>query len=135
MIKPDGMSKGLIGTIIDRFLISGFDLKAIRLVTPTKDLVEEHYQHIQGTQFYEGVVSFLMGAYHPSKKVLALVIEGENGIAQARKIAGATNPEEAEYTTIRGAYGRITSKGIFENVIHVSSSQEDAQREISLWFN
>jgi nucleoside-diphosphate kinase len=51
-----------------------------------------------------------------------------------RKIAGATNPEEADPTTIRGAYGRITTKGVYENVIHSSSDPKDAEREIALWF-
>jgi nucleoside-diphosphate kinase len=51
-----------------------------------------------------------------------------------RKIAGATNPEEADPISIRGAYGRITTKGVYENVIHCSSDPEEAEREIKLWF-
>ena len=49
-------------------------------------------------------------------------------------MCGATNPEEAAPSTIRGAFGRITTKGVYENVIHASSSQEEAEREIKLWF-
>ena len=51
-----------------------------------------------------------------------------------REIAGSTNPEEADSVTIRGQYGRITTKGVYENVIHASANAEDAEREIKLWF-
>ncbi len=68
------------------------------------------------------------------QRVLAFVYRGENAIKLVRLIAGATNPEEAEPTTIRGAYGRITTKGVYENVIHASGDPEDAEREIKLWF-
>jgi nucleoside-diphosphate kinase len=69
------------------------------------------------------------------ERVLALVYEGEEAIPKVRKLAGATNPEEAESTSIRGQYGRIVKKsGIFENVIHCSANEEDAEREIKLWF-
>jgi len=59
---------------------------------------------------------------------------GEDAIKKCRQLAGATNPEEADPTSIRGSYGRITTKGLYENVIHVSSDEKDAQREIKLWF-
>jgi nucleoside-diphosphate kinase len=58
----------------------------------------------------------------------------EEVIQKCRDLAGATNPEEAESTSIRGSYGRITTSGVYENVIHVSSDAEDAEREIKLWF-
>jgi nucleoside-diphosphate kinase len=67
-------------------------------------------------------------------KVMALVYHGEDAIQKVRTICGATNPEEAEPNTIRGAYGRITTSGIYENVIHSSANPEDAEREIKLWF-
>jgi nucleoside-diphosphate kinase len=63
-----------------------------------------------------------------------MVYRGENAIQKVRDISGATNPEEADSTSIRGAYGRITTKGVFENVIHASSSSTDSEREIKLWF-
>jgi len=51
-----------------------------------------------------------------------------------RELAGTTNPEEAEPTSIRGQYGRITSAGLFENVMHCSANEEEAENEIKLWF-
>ncbi len=65
---------------------------------------------------------------------MALVYWGKNAITKCRELAGATNPEEAEPTSIRGSYGRITTSGIYENVVHVSSEPNDAEREIKLWF-
>ena len=53
---------------------------------------------------------------------------------KVRAVTGATNPEEADSVTIRGQYGRITTKGVYENVIHASTSLEEAEREIKLWF-
>jgi nucleoside-diphosphate kinase len=71
---------------------------------------------------------------HDRRKVMALVYWGEGAITKCRQLAGATNPEEADPTSIRGSYGRITTSGLYENVVHVSSCPEDAEREIKLWF-
>ena len=64
-----------------------------------------------------------------------MVYWGEDAINKVRALAGATNPEEADPVSIRGAYGRITTKGIYENVIHASGNDPEAKREIQLWFS
>ena len=88
----------------------------------------------KGEEIFEEVLKYIQGHYH-TKRVLALVYEGEDAISKVRKVAGATNPEKAEPTTIRGKYGRIHSKTkVFENVIHASEDEKDAEREIKLWF-
>ena len=67
--------------------------------------------------------------------VLVMVYHGENAIQKIRDLAGSTNPEKAEFTSIRGKYGRINSEtGVFETVVHASDSDETAKREIQLWF-
>jgi nucleoside-diphosphate kinase len=71
----------------------------------------------------------------PYDRVFAFVYQGEDAIARMRRIAGATNPEEADPVSIRGAYGRITTKGVYENVVHCSSDTSEAEREIKLWFS
>ena len=77
----------------------------------------------------------MMGKYH-TDRVLTLVYQGEDAITKIRDVCGATNPEEASPTSIRGRYGRIHSKtGVFENVVHASDSPENAEREIKLWFS
>ncbi len=75
-----------------------------------------------------------MGELHDRHKVMAMVYWGDDAIQKVRDLCGATNPEEADPVSIRGAYGRITTAGIYENVIHTSANSEDAQREIKLWF-
>ena len=64
-----------------------------------------------------------------------MVYWGEDAIQKVRDLAGATNPEEASPVSIRGQNGRITTKGVYENVIHVSSDEKEAEREIKLWFH
>ena len=84
--------------------------------------------------FFNEIIKYLQGELHDRKKVMALVYWGENAIKKCRDLAGATNPEEADPTSIRGSYGRITTAGVYENVIHVSSNDSEAEREIKLWF-
>jgi len=76
----------------------------------------------------------LMGELHNRRKVMAIIYYGDEAIVKCRALAGATNPEEADSTSIRGSFGRITTRGVFENVVHVSAIPEDAEREIKLWF-
>ncbi|MEA3305603.1 MAG: nucleoside-diphosphate kinase, partial [Candidatus Omnitrophota bacterium] len=71
--------------------------------------------------------------YH-KRKVMAMVYHGKDAIDKVRQICGITNPEEADPVSIRGAYGRITTKGVYENVIHASTDKAEAEREIKLWF-
>ena len=84
--------------------------------------------------FFEELVQYIQGTLHDRKKVMAMVYWGEDAITKVRQIAGSTNPEEADPTTIRGSYGRITTKGLYENVLHTSSNESEAEREIKLWF-
>ena len=88
---------------------------------------------MRGKPFYNELLKYIIGEYH-KKKVMALVYWGEDAISKVRNICGATNPEEADPVSIRGAYGRITTKGVYENVIHASTNPEEAEREIKLWF-
>ena len=74
-----------------------------------------------------------MGEYH-KRRVLALVYQGQDACKKVRDVVGATNPEQADSISIRGKYGRITTKGVFENVVHASENVKDAEREIKLWF-
>lgn len=84
--------------------------------------------------FFEELIKYIQGELHERRKVLAMIYWGEDAIRRARELAGATNPEEADPVSIRGAYGRITTKGVYENVIHTSTNEAEAEREIKLWF-
>lgn len=145
LIKPDAVQKGLTGNIIATF--SELDLKIIgmKVVNVEKELAEKHYNNLKeeqiadkgeelGTKIYEEVVRYIQGEFH-TNKVIAIAYKGENAIQKIRDKAGATHPEKAEPSTIRGKYGRVHSgTGVFENVVHASDSAENGDREIALWF-
>lgn len=134
LIKPDGLKKSLTGNILTRLSESKLEIVAAKMVRVSKDLAAEHYQHLRDKPFFNEIIKYLRGELHDRKKVMALVYWGREAIKKCRGLAGATNPEEAEATSIRGSYGRITTSGVYENVIHVSSNGPEAEREIKLWF-
>jgi nucleoside-diphosphate kinase len=134
LIKPDGLKKSLTGNILTRLSETKLEIVAAKMVRVSKELAEEHYKHLKDKPFFEEIIKYLLGELHDRKKVMVLVYWGEDAIKKCRELAGATNPEEAESTTIRGSYGRITTSGVYENVIHVSSNESEAEREIKLWF-
>lgn len=136
LIKPDGLKKSLTGNILTKLAETRLIIVGARVVTVSRELAEQHYIHLKDKPFFGELIDYIQGKMYGNdyQRVLAMVYRGENAIKKVREIAGATNPEEADSTSIRGAYGRITTKGVFENVIHASSSTEDSEREIKLWF-
>ncbi|MHB9154379.1 MAG: nucleoside-diphosphate kinase [Endomicrobiales bacterium] len=136
LIKPDGLKKSLTGNILTKLSEAKLVIVGAKVVQVTEELAREHYKQLQDKPFFDELVRYIMGRLHgePYTRVLALVYQGEDAITKLRKIAGATNPEEADPVSIRGAYGRITTKGLYENVIHCSSDPSEAEREIKLWF-
>lgn len=134
LIKPDGLKKSLTGNILTRLSETKLEIVASKMVRVSKALAEEHYKHLKDKPFFGEIIQYLQGDLHDRKKVMALVYWGEDAITKCRDLAGATNPEEAEATSIRGSYGRITTHGVYENVVHVSSNPSEAEREIKLWF-
>ena len=134
LIKPDGLKKSLTGNILSRLSETKLEIVASKMVRVSEELAKEHYKHLKDKPFFGDLIDYLLGKLHDRKKVMALVYWGEDAITKCRELAGATNPEEAEATSIRGSYGRITTSGLYENVIHVSSNAEEAEREIKLWF-
>ncbi len=134
LIKPDGLKKSLTGNILTRLSETKLEIVAAKMVRVSKDLATEHYKHLKDKPFFGDLIEYLRGELHDRRKVMALIYWGKDAINKCRELAGATNPEEADPTSIRGSYGRITTSGVYENVIHVSSNEEEAEREIKLWF-
>ncbi|MGE5307914.1 MAG: nucleoside-diphosphate kinase [Deltaproteobacteria bacterium] len=134
LIKPDGLKKSLTGNILTRLSETKLEIVAAKMVRVKRELAEAHYQHLKDKPFFEELIKYLQGELHDRKKVMALVYWGKDAIKKCRELAGATNPEQADPTSIRGSYGRILTSGLFENVIHVSSDESEAAREIKLWF-
>ena len=134
LIKPDGLKKSLTGNILTRLSETKLEIVASKIARVSKELAEEHYKHLKDKPFFADLIKYLQGNLHDRRKVMALVYWGGEAIKKCRELAGATNPEEADPTSIRGSYGRITTAGVYENVIHVSSTPAEAEREIKLWF-
>ncbi|MFH2028617.1 MAG: nucleoside-diphosphate kinase [Nanoarchaeota archaeon] len=133
LIKPDGLVKSLTGDIISKMSETELKIVGAKVVQVTRELAEEHYHHLKEEKFFDELIRYIMGEFH-TRRVLALVYQGDNATGKIRRLVGATNPEEAEPISIRGKYGRITSKGVFENVVHASENPKEAEREIKLWF-
>ncbi|HCJ67307.1 MAG TPA: nucleoside-diphosphate kinase [Elusimicrobia bacterium] len=136
VIKPDGLKKSLTGNILTKISEAKLRIIGAKVVRVNRELAEKHYAHLKNEPFFDEVIKYLQGKLHGREyeRVLAFVYQGENAIERVRSLAGTTNPEEADATTIRGAYGRILTSGIYENVIHCSANEEEAEREIKLWF-
>ncbi len=126
MVKPDGVQRELIGEIVSRFEKKGFQLIGAKLMNISNDLAAEHYGEHKERPFFGELVEFIT-----SGPVFAMVWQGENVIATARQMMGATNPADAAPGTIRGDFGVTVGK----NIIHGSDSPESAKREIGLFFN
>ena len=135
LIKPDAIARGLTGAVLSRLAETKLTLAGAKATRVSRGLAEEHYAPLKGKPFYEELIRYICGELHGVTYVLAFVYVGPGAVGRTRQLAGATNPEHAEPTTIRGSLGRITTKGVMENVLHASSDPQEAEREIKLWFH
>ncbi len=125
MIKPDGVQRKFIGEVIGRLEKKGLKLVGVKMMLIERELAARHYGEHKGKPFYESLISFIT-----SGPVVAMIWEGDNAVAAARTLIGATNPQEAAPGTIRGDLALFTGN----NLIHGSDSLGSARREIDLFF-
>lgn len=125
IVKPDGVQRGLAGTIIARFEQKGLKLVGLKLMQIPREQAEKHYGVHQGKPFYPSLVNFIT-----SGPVVVGVLEGPNAIEATRNLMGATNPVQSAPGSIRGMY----ALEIGMNLIHGSDSPETAKSEIDLFF-
>lgn len=126
IIKPDAVSRNLIGEIESRFENAGLKIVAARMIHMTQEQAEGFYAEHRERPFFPDLVGFMT-----SGPVIVQVLEGENAIAQNRDLMGATNPKEADAGTIRADFAET----IDANAVHGSDSPESAEREIAYFFN
>ncbi len=126
IIKPDGVSRKLIGRVIARLEDEGLSIVAMKLIHMTKEQAKGFYKVHEGKPFYESLTDFMS-----SGPCVVMVLEGEDVINRYRKLMGATNYKEAEEGTIR----REWATDIEKNVVHGSDSPESAEMEISYFFS
>jgi nucleoside-diphosphate kinase len=125
LVKPDAFARGLSGEIIARFERKGLVIVAARLMTVEEELATKHYAEHEGKPFFGELVDFIT-----SGPLVALVFEGDEAIAAARQVIGATNPLEAAPGSIRGDFAREVGN----NLVHGSDSVEAGEREAKLFF-
>ncbi len=124
LVKPDGVSRGLVGEVIARIERKGFTLEALELRTLDRATAEQHYAEHTERPFFGELVDFITSA-----PLVAMCVKGDDAIAGMRQIMGATNPIEASPGSIRGDYATV----IGENIVHGSDSPASAERELKLW--
>lgn len=125
IIKPDAVSRNLIGAIYSRFEKSGFKIVAAKMLHLDADLAGGFYAVHKDLPFFGDLVKFMT-----SGPVMVQVLERDNAVAKHREIMGATNPKQAQQGTIRADYANTLSK----NAVHGSDSIENAKIEIAYFF-
>ncbi|BAJ50292.1 nucleoside diphosphate kinase [Candidatus Caldarchaeum subterraneum] len=125
ILKPNAVSRGLVGEIISRFERKGLKPLAIQLKQLTRDEAARLYEVHRGKPFYEDLLTAITKG-----PVVLMVLEGRQAVEVVRKLIGATDPVKAEPGTIRGDYGL----DITDNLVHASDSAEAYQRESAIFF-
>jgi nucleoside-diphosphate kinase len=126
IVKPDGVSRNLIGEVYRRFEQAGLAIIAAQMLQLSQREAEGFYAVHRERPFFKDLVRYMT-----SGPVLVQVLEGENAIARNREIMGATDPKKAAPGTIRADL----AQSIEQNVVHGSDSQETAAREIAYFFS
>jgi nucleoside-diphosphate kinase len=126
LVKPDGVQRGLIGTVISRLERRGLRLVAMKFMQIDGDLAAHHYGEHEGKPFYESLIDYIT-----SGPVVAMVWEGPGAILATRETMGVTRPVEAAPGTIRGDFALEVGR----NIVHGSANADDAVREVDLFFD
>lgn len=122
IIKPDAVSKNIIGKIISRFEDNGLEIIAAKLIRLSDDEASGFYAEHQGKPFFNALKDFMT-----SGPVFIQVLQGENAISRNRELMGDTDPAKAKVGSIRSDF----ASSIDANAVHGSDSKESAEREIN----
>lgn len=125
LVKPDGVSRGLVGDVIARIERKGLRLVALDLRALDHDTAAKHYAEHESKSFYADLIEFIT-----SGPLVAMVAEGPRAIEAFRQLAGSTDPVKAATGSIRGDH----AVEVQTNIVHGSDSPESAAREIALFF-
>ncbi len=126
LVKPDGLQRGLIGEIISRFERKGLKLVGMKMTILSDSMLDKWYEEHKDKSFFDDLKSF-MG----SQPIVAMTWEGIDAVPVVRKLVGTTLGREAEAGSIRGDFGMSAQL----NLIHASSSDDDAEKEVEIVFS
>lgn len=152
LIKPDALKNSLTGYVLSQLseFHTGLRFAGARVVHVNRMLAEEHYAEHRGKAFYPPLIEYIMGRTHypdqpQGQRVIAIVYQGPDAVAKVRAIAGPTNPHVAReqkpgcirslgtIVPLRNDQGEVIGERM-DNLIHASATDEEAEREIKLWF-
>ena len=125
IIKPDAVERNLVDEIKKIFTKNNLNIKEGKKIHVSKEEASDFYKVHQSKPFYDDLCTYLS-----SSPIFVMILEGENAVAENRRIMGATNPKDAEENTIRKLYGISIDK----NSVHGSDSVENAKQEINFFF-
>ncbi|MDE6485417.1 MAG: nucleoside-diphosphate kinase [Duncaniella sp.] len=126
IFKPSAIERGLVGEIVARFERKGLIISAMKMMNLSEELLREHYAHLTDKPFFPEILSSMTAS-----PVIVMILSGKEAISVVRLMTGATNGRQAAPGTIRGDFAMSNQ----ENVIHASSSPEDAAAEIKRFFS
>ena len=126
ILKPDCVTKNLIGKVIDKIVSAGFKIVGIKMLHLSQESAKGFYEVHRDRPFYDDLVNFMTTGF-----CVPIALEKENAVADFRKLIGATDPAEAEEGTIRKLYAKDKQ----ENIVHGSDSPENALIEINHFFS
>jgi len=132
ILKPDSVKRGLEKKIVKRYEKAGLKQIARKELSASVALLRTHYSAHVGKPFYPNLEKFMA-----SGTVVAIIFEGSDAVATARRVTGATKPLEAEEGTVRGDFRDASLAGedaVTKNMVHASATKEEAEKEIKLWF-
>lgn len=125
IIKPDAVSRNMIGKVLAHLEDAGFVVRAMGMQRLGEEQAREFYAVHKERPFYRSLVAFMT-----SGPCVPIVLERENAVAWLREVIGATDPAKAEKGTVR----RLFAESVERNAIHASDSADNAAREIAFFF-
>ncbi|MCM1162761.1 MAG: nucleoside-diphosphate kinase [Muribaculaceae bacterium] len=125
IFKPSAVNRALVGAVLSRFEQKGLVIAGMKMMQLSEGLLREHYAHLVDKPFFPTLAASMMAS-----PVIVMLLRGVDAINVVRLMTGATNGRQAAPGTIRGDYAMSNQ----ENIIHASSSAEDAEAEIKRFF-
>ncbi len=125
IIKPDAVTAGHVGNILNRYEEAGFRPVAMEMRTIDGEFADRHYAEHLGRDYYAPLREFMTEG-----PLVALILAGDNALDGVRELNGVTDPSKADAGTIRADFG----SSVKANCVHASDSPESAASEIGLWF-
>jgi nucleoside-diphosphate kinase len=125
LLKPDCVTKGHCGEVLQRFEKAGFRLRGCKMMRLGVEILREHYAHIAAKPFFHEVETFMQ-----SSPVIAVALAADNAVEKVRALVGPTDAKKAAPGTIRGDFG----VDVMVNVVHASDSLDTARIELARFF-